>query len=397
MMLSRIKPAMADLAANLLALLLKVGGPNTYRDAVNALWERQPIFAAWNIELYLPEHVAPDPAELPIVNRIFRAYQRAKHDQARQPSYFLPSGGWKKVLESGYAPLIKALERNDVTPLHYFLANFGVWQQQTGIEESWSFHRVAASGRKQAHYEQGVVGQLIHWWKTFESDGRSVSALAMPRFGNQAGALVDGQLITPSSVYSDFYARLLAGFVGSPHPVIAELGGGYGRLLYFLSRHFPAFKYVDIDLPEILCCASYYLMMSFPEKRVLLYGEADVTAESLAEYDLIFLPSFEINKLPDRSVDLFVNENSLGVIPPAAARYFVTEMCRTAEAIWHRNHEVRRNRFDDGSLSLLNREYPFDPEHFEQFIRYCDIERLTRQTLSADKNDMYWYYLRRTT
>ena len=64
-------------------------------------------------------------------------------------------------------------------------------------------------------------------------------------------------------------------------PVIAELGGGYGRLFYFLSQHFSEFTYIGIDLPEILCCASYYLMLAFPDKRFLLYGEAEVTPQSL--------------------------------------------------------------------------------------------------------------------
>ena len=109
----------------------------------------------------------------------------------------------------------------------------------------------------------------------------------------------------------------------------------------------------------------------------------------------MLLPSFEIKKVPDRSCDLFINENSLGVMPPAACRYYVHEMCRTAKAIWHRNHEVRRNPFEDGSTSLVNGEYPIDREQFDQVVRYCDIERLMAHTLSTSKNDMYWYYFRR--
>ena len=178
-------------------------------------------------------------------------------------------------------------------------------------------------------------------------------------------------------------------------PVIGELGGGFGRLCVFLRRQFPESTYVAFDLPECLACASYYLMMSFPEKRYLLYGEGELTPESLAEFDFILRPSFEISKIPDSSVDLFINENSLGMVPPETCSFFVNEMCRTAHAIWHRNHEIRRNPTGDGSQSLINREYPFDRDRFCEVIRYCDVSRLVGHDRSRIKDDMYWYYFRR--
>ena len=394
-MLNRWKRPAADFAADLLAWGLKAGGTHAYRDVVNALWERQPVYAEFDIQLVLPQPVAPDPAERPVVERILAAYRRAKLAQARQTPRFQPAGGWKKVVESAYVDLIEGGTQGDLPRFHHFLANFGAWDQQTGIEESQVFRKVAASARKRTHFEQRVMGQLLHWWKTFESDGRDLSALSLPRFGNQGGVLVDGQLIVPNAIFSEFYGRLLAGFVATPRPIVAELGGGYGRLFYFLAQHLPAFTYLGIDLPEILCCASYFLMLAFPEKRFLLFGEGDLAETSWQEFDFVLLPAWEIGKLPGRSIELFINENSLGVMPPDACQFYVREMCRTAEAIWHRNHEVRRNPFEDGTYSLVNREYPIDREQFRQIVRYGDIERFVGQTLATSKNDMYWYYFQR--
>ena len=239
------------------------------------------------------------------------------------------------------------------------------------------------------------MSQLIEWWESYESQGRELSELTMPRFGNQGGALVNGQLILPFSVFSDFYARLLAGLVDRERPVIGELGGGFGRLCYFLRRQWPLSTYVEFDLPECLCCAMYYLMNSFPDKKFLLFGEGELTPECLSEYDFILRPSFEICKLPDKSVDLFINENSLGMVPPEACKLFVNEICRISDAFWHRNHETRRFPFEDGTESLLNREYPIDREHFLEVLRYCDIARLVGHDQSSVKHDMYWYFFRR--
>jgi putative sugar O-methyltransferase len=307
----------------------------------------------------------------------------------------VPTGGWKKVMDSAYRPLRQALESEDIRSFHSFLANFALGDAQTGIEESSRFQRIAASKKKREHFEQRVIGQLVHWWKTYESDGRELSQLAAPQFGNQSGFRVEGQLITPNAVFSDFYSRLLAQLMNQQRPTVAELGAGYGRLAYFLNKQLPHSKYLDFDLPEMLCCASYYLMLALPEKRFLLYGEQPLTVEAIAEHDIALMPAYELSKLPDQCLDLFLNENSLGVMPPTTAGHFVREMCRTSRALWHRNHEVRRNPFEDGTISLINREYPIDAEQFDLLVRYCDIERLIGNSLSTSKNDMVWYFYRR--
>jgi hypothetical protein len=394
-MIEHFKGPAADLAARLLAGLLRVGGKNSYRDAVNALWERQPVYDTLDIQLVVPKLTAPDPSERPVVERILRAFRLAKRDQAARDPVFLPGGGWQKVLDTAYASLQQGADHDDLATFHYFLSNFGAWDQQTGIEQSLKFRRLAASPRKRLHFEQRVVAQLVHWWQTYESSGRDLSVLALPRHGNFGGARVDGQLILPNSVFSEFYSRLLAGFICVQQPVVGELGGGFGRLCYFLSRQLGDFTYVGLDLPELLCCAAYFLILTFPDKRFLLYGEGDLTADSLERYDYILQPSFEFPRLPDRVIDLFINENSLGAMPPATCRHLAGEICRTAQAIWHRNHELRRNQFEDGSRSLVNREYPIDPAEFRLVARYCDIERLLAPTLATVKNDMYWYYFQR--
>ncbi len=392
---NRIKGLTADRASDLLSGLFRVGGPNAYRNVVNALWARLPIPSEYDIRLCIPSHVSPDAAERPLVERVFSAYQQAKRDQADHDAVFLPSGGWKKVVESSYAYLIEGSENNDIERFHHFLANFGAWETPTGIGESWTFGRLRASKQKAEHFEQRVMAPLIQWWETFESHGQSLAELEIPRFGNQVGVLVNGHSILPDSVFSEFYARLLAGFLPQERPVIAELGGGFGRLCYFLVRRLSQPTYVAFDLPECLSCASYYLMMTFPEKRFLLYGEGDLTRESLSKYDFILRPSFEISRLEDTSVDLFINENSLGVMAPALCRLFVKEICRSANAFWHRNHEVRRNPFADGTTSLVNQEYPIDRDRFREVARVCDVAHLIGHDRPTVKNDMYWYYFRR--
>jgi len=337
----------------------------------------------------------PQASERPLVERLFAAYRAAKEAELAVDPVFHPDGGWKRVRDVAYAPLLEGLEHGDLDHFHEFLANFASWPSATGIEKSRLMYECSLDARKRRHFEQRIMAPLIHWWQVCGSGGGELSALDMPRFGNPCGVLTDDVLVTPGAVFGEIYGRMLAGFADGERPVIGEVGGGYGRMIYFLSRHLERFCYLDFDLPETLCLASYFTMKVFPEHRFLLYGEQELTEDRLREYDFILLPSFEISKLPERRVDLFLNENSLGDMPPDAARLFVGEMCRASDAIWHRNHETWRNRFEDGTTSLINREYPISPD-FREVVRQYDPAGLMIQGRLDYDSDMFWYFYRRT-
>ncbi len=390
-----LEDQVASRVADVVAWTLKLGGTRAYRYLLRALKERQPVTVDADIQLVAPDLVAPEAALRPLVERIFAAYVRAKRDQVRGDSVLWPQGGWKNVIDQSYAYLIDGWRDDDLDRFHYFLTNFGAWHDPTGITESHKLHAFRSSRQQRLHFEQRVMGSWLAWWKLFESQGRDFSALTMPRFGNQCGALVDGHFVSTDSVASDIDARLLAGVVVGQRPVIGELGGGFGRLTCFLARQIPEFTYVGLDLPECLACASFYLMQAFPRRRFLLYGEASVSPQTWSEYDFVLLPSSEITSLADLSIDLFLNENSLGLMTPQACSLFVREICRIAKTFWHRNHEARRNRFADGVTSLINSEYPVDRVVFPEIVRYCDIRRFVGPEGWTLENDMFWYYFHR--
>lgn len=389
---------LADRGADVLALFLRLGGRMFYRYFVEALWARHPGFESpeseLTVRLHYPGQVAPDPAERPMVERLFAAYRAAKEAEQTVDPVFHPDGGWKRVRDVAYAPLLEGLAHDDLERVHVFLANFGSWPSATGIEKSRLIHECSLDARKRQHFEQRIMAPLIQWWRVCGSGGEEISALDAPRFGNPCGVMVDDVLITQGAVFGEIYGRMLAKLLPGERPVIGEVGGGYGRMIYFLSRHLERFRYLDFDLPETLCLASYHSMKVFPERRFLLYGEGELSEERLDDFDFIMQPSFEIAKLPDRCVDLFLNENSLGDMPAEAARLFVGEMCRAANAVWHRNHEAWRNHFQDGSTSLINREYPISSA-FEEVLHHFDPAGLMVQGRLDYDADMVWYYYRR--
>ena len=68
---------------------------------------------------------------------------------------------------------------------------------------------------------------------------------------------------------------------------ILEIGGGYGKLAYYLLKNISNYTYIDLDIPETLTLASYFLSKSFPNKKNLFYGERKFNSNIINEYELM--------------------------------------------------------------------------------------------------------------
>lgn len=353
--------------------------------------------AAGRVQLHAPGYVRPsdDPAERALVERIFRAFKRMKADQRDAPAVYLPAAQWQRQLDESYEPFVRAVAQDDIEPFHFFLANFGAWDRYTGVESTTVIRDAARSRLQRLHVTNDLfLGQLA-LWQWIHGGRVPMSRLSYPRIGNQVGGFIDGTFIGPGSFFNEIYGALLAGLVADrPRPVVADLGAGYGKLAYFTLRDLPRWTFIDLDLPETLCLAAYYLMKVWPEKRALLYGEVDLPGD-LSAYDLVFLPAYSIERLADDSVDLFINKNSLGEMTADAVRTFVGHIARTARYFFHLNHELLRNTYADGASGLLGHEYPVPPDHFRLLMRYPDLGHLVHAGRIDVQNDIFLYLYER--
>ena len=173
---------------------------------------------------------------------------------------------------------------------------------------------------------------------------------------------------------------------------ILEIGGGYGKLAYYLLKNISNYTYIDLDIPETLTLASFFLSKSFPNKKNLFYGESNFNNNTLNEFDLIFLPPWEIETIQDNSLNLAINKNSLGEMSPETARNYINHIHRTSKYFFSMNHEYFRNHFDDGKKSLINKEYNIDKK-FMELIRYPDLGHLTYEGNKLDLDNNIFFYI----
>jgi len=321
--------------------------------------------------------------------RIMESYRAAKDAQRAAATAYHPAEHWQLNIDRGFAALSGSIREDSREDVEAYLANFR--QYDLGIE--WEAHLDFGKREVRKDYVK-LLTQLYQLWR-LQNAGEPLTYLCRPESGNpKATYELSGKPVTAGSFTMNYYTsqqrRLIEGL---ERPVIGEIGGGYGKMAYYLVRDMPAFCYLDFDLPETLALITYYLFSCFPERRFLLYGEGDLSESALSKYDFILLPNFCIDALPDLSCDLFVNKNSLGEMNKETVETYLRHVDRTCRGhFWHTNHELVpcTMSVDPG---LRSSQFALDPKHFELLYRTVDFPSFLMHKGQAD---IVTYCYRRT-
>ena len=356
--------------------------------------------AGGRVELHCPEFVEPsrEAAEGEIVDRVFRAYHAMVEYRSGIDEFYQPASLWQQTLDADYWPLASAIEKSDQNVFHHFLANFGAWKTNLGVENVALIRENNRSVLRRRYLQHQVFLNQVQTWRWYYNDRNPLELLSYPRHGNQSGALVDGVFVGVGSVGVEIHGALISNLINDiDRPVLADLGAGYGKFDYFCLRDHELFCFIDFDLPETLCLAAYYMMMTWPEKKTLLFGEADFGPDSHERYDLIFMPSWEIEQLGDGTVDVFLNKNSLGEMSAAAASNYVHHISRSTRFFYHMNHDNYPNVYSGADRGLLAHEYPIPADSFRLVHRGVDlIHMLHRGGLNFGMDIFCYLYERKT-
>jgi putative sugar O-methyltransferase len=178
-----------------------------------------------------------------------------------------------------------------------------------------------------SYYLCDVLHRLDHW--KAETEGRfPVRTLATADIGNPFGAMVEGIRVEAGAPYRHYCADKVSGLLDSATPTVAEIGGGFGGMAYYLLRDRPDVHYFDFDEPESLALATYYLMKAFPQLSFELYGEDRNKSCADRKPDVTLLPLFELSRIPSQTVDVVFSSHALSDIPRDALPEYLTQITR---------------------------------------------------------------------
>ena len=380
-----IKAKIADAATRALASAIRLPGPTFAKHVATGLRDRYSLGSDYHVELLLPDITSPHVDELPLVERIYQAYQASKRDYASASEVFRPSKMW----ESWIADSFGQFDLATVAGFHRFLSNFGCCKTFTGFEYSHFIDRCHRDLAMNHLLRSFAVPKMISLWRMDQGSDARLESFEVPMHGNMAGVLIDGQPFPLNAFFDVQCAGLSTSCLQGGRANVGELGGGYGGLGFFLLQEECVSTYVGFDLPEVSACCAYYLTKSFPEKKFCLYGESSQPLNELDDYDAVLLPAFCLPSASQNQFGVFFNRCSLSEMNSETARAFLNSIWSSSDYFWHLNHETIRNEFADGKSSLLNSEY--DPPPTKQTLARFREQTCLPFLLEMDEFDYFWY------
>lgn len=335
----------------------------------------------------------------------FDLYPEIKSMFDEFPKYraeILPSKYWEELnrknlqqlADSRYENFKRTLARNYFTwivnPLNkqirFLMREAGFWQSIKIFSGALKAPRHDLLKRKHTIFYNILTNLLWSYVEKNDTEGH-LKRLHEPLEGNPLEVIRDGRLI------SQDLANSLIEYEAILHPdldrrevrTILELGPGYGRTAYVFLTLQPGCRYILVDIPPALYVAQRYLTALFPERKVFGFRPIDNfedVQEEFANADIIFLTPNQLELLPDKSVDLFINISSLHEMRMDQVRYYFGEIERlTRKYFYFKQWKETTVPFENETIREA--DYPVRDEWDLVYRQQCTIQHKFFEALYA--------------
>jgi putative sugar O-methyltransferase len=310
----------------------------------------------------------------------------------KAPTEMLPSKYWEhlnqrnltQLDEDGYANFKRTLARNYftwiVTPLdsqiRFLVRNVPAFAVAKAATRS-----LLSTAQRPLSWLQSLslsfLTRLV--WEYVSEQEPQLNTLDEPLDGNPPRVYWRGKLISQDLANSALeYRSILSGGVDeSEIRTIVELGPGYGRTAFVFLTRMPGIRYVLVDIPPALAVSERYLSDVFPHRRVFRFRPfakfEDVRAEFEAA-DIAFLLPHQLNLLPDRCADLFINISSLHEMRIDQINYYFAVIRRIVRKYCYLK-QWRESKIPFENVVVRESDYPIPAEWVQRYWRSCAVQR----------------------
>jgi len=278
-----------------------------------------------------------------LLKRICDAWSKSMENQSTSCETFQSHAWWRAIQEKDLEGVMRALATRDYDSLRSMYRNFFRDPCGAGVS-GMPFSRTSRRYGTGASFRELQLIDTLHridLWRSSRGAHSALSELKTPDIGNPFGTVVNGVFVRSGCEDQHYCAQKIIELVASRQtPLVAEIGGGFGGMAYYLVRDHPGVTYADFDLPETIALASYYLLSAFPDMKATLYGEAELNAHTLQTSRMVLMPCFAIANMPAGSVDLTFNARLLFDLSPKSLHQYLTEIARTTHGyVLHLNRK----------------------------------------------------------
>lgn len=166
---------------------------------------------------------------------------------------------------------------------------------------------------------------------------------------------------------------------------VIELGAGHGRVGQLMLQKYNNMKYTIVDIPPALFISQWYLTNSLKGKNVFKFREFhswDSIKDEFESADIRFLLPHQIEMMPDKYFNLFINISSMGEMTEEQIMNWFHHINRCTRGIFFlKQYTNLNNSFDSTIISkedypsssnwkvLLDRTNPLFSSFFETIYR----------------------------
>ena len=288
----------------------------------------------------------PDPTEAafalyPEIQAMFDEFPKYRQE-------ILPSKYWEELnrknlqqlAESKYENFKRTLARNYFTwivnPLNkqirFLMKEAGFLQSVKIVFRAIFAPRHELLKRKHTIYYNMLTNLLWAYVEKNVTDG-NLDRLIEPLEGNPLKVMRNGRLISQDLANSllEYEAILHPNLDKREVKTILELGPGYGRTAYVFLELQPNCRYILVDIPPALYVAQRYLSNVFADRKIFgfrPFDDFESVRDDFEDAQIVFLTPNQLELLPNKSVDLFVNISSLHEMRMDQVRYYFEQIER---------------------------------------------------------------------
>ncbi len=221
---------------------------------------------------------------------------------------------------------------------------------------------------------------LILWWQYVTNrDQLGIFASASePLAGNPLSIQINGNWISQDICNSVIETNSIVSGTGNPDGFkVVELGAGYGRIASLWLSSFENVSFTIIDIPPALFLSQWYLKQVFPQLAVFEYREFASYDEVKNDFEnsrIRFLLPQQIELLPDKTFDLFLNISSLHEMTMEQIDYWFACIDRLLDGHFYTKQWTLSHNKHDG-IDISKEDYPVRNNWKLIFQNDCPVQQ----------------------
>ena len=159
---------------------------------------------------------------------------------------------------------------------------------------------------------------------------------------------------------------------------IMELGSGYGRTAYVYLTLNPDRRYVLVDIPPALYICEKYLSDIFKDRKIFRFRPFERFEDVKDEYenaDIVFLMPHQLELLPEKSIDLFINISSLHEMRIDQINYYFKVMEKLTSKYFY-TKQWKESGIPHENVVIKQEDYPVKEDWRVIYSRECKVQEL---------------------